>query len=599
MLSTLKTKSICRNLLLIFFVSIFFSCQKDLSLEDGGIIVTPPDLSTKVSSSVSGFVTDENDAAVKGASVQFGTSSITTDKYGYFEAKNVQVVKEAAVVTVSKTGYFKGIKTYMAKEGKAAFFRIKLIPKTIVGNVNAVSGGTVTLANGLSIKLPAGGIVNAATNTAYTGTVNIAAYWLNPTAADLNKIMPGDLRGINTEGSLKLLQTFGMAAVELTGASGELLQIVNGQKATLTMPIPSSLLASAPATIPLWYFDEAKGLWKEEGSATKTGNSYVGDVSHFSFWSYGLPGPFIQFDCTVKDAAGNPVPDALVIIEKPSVNNNTWGWGYTDPSGYISGPITANAQLTLKVFTYGSCPGIPLYSQTITTANANISLGTLTIAGNNIANVTGTLKNCAGQPVTNGCIIVEVGNQYYYRYDVNSNGSFSFNRVICPGSTVVDIIGQDNTTLQEGFINNYTLVTGNNNIGDLLTCGNSIQEYITYTVNGTSFSVVPPVGTISEYDTIAINSRVIYGFDSNINADVYFGVSKSNIGPGSIQNLTLFGCAQTGYSTTINAPISVNITEYGNIGQFISGNFSGSVTSTTPPNTTYTITCNFRTKRTF
>ncbi|MBL0200667.1 MAG: hypothetical protein IPP81_11130 [Chitinophagaceae bacterium] len=102
--------------------------------------------------------------------------------------------------------------------------------------MNAASGGTVTLANGLSIKLPVGGIVNAATNATYTGTVNVAAYWINPTAADLNQIMPGDLRGINTEGTLKLLQTFGMAAVELTGASGELLQIANGQKQHLLYP---------------------------------------------------------------------------------------------------------------------------------------------------------------------------------------------------------------------------------------------------------------------------------------------------------------------------------------------------------------------------
>jgi hypothetical protein len=131
---------------------LFFSCQKELSFDNSTSGNLPPDLKTKVSSSVSGFVTDENDAAVMGATVQFGSSTITTDKYGYFEVKNVQVVKQAAVVTVIKPGYFKGIKTYIAKEGKAAFFRIKLIPKTIVGNINAASGGTVTLANGLSLK---------------------------------------------------------------------------------------------------------------------------------------------------------------------------------------------------------------------------------------------------------------------------------------------------------------------------------------------------------------------------------------------------------------------------------------------------------------
>ena len=246
--------------MLLFTSVLFFSCQKELSI-DNGTGSLPPDLKTKISSSVSGFVTDENNAAVMGATVQFGSSATVTDKFGYFEAKNVQVVKNAAFVTVSKPGYFKGIKTYIAKEGKSAFFRIKLIPKTIVGNINGTSGGSVTLTNGLSIALPAGAVVNAATNVAYTGTVNVAAFWINPEAADLNKIMPGDLRGIDKDGSLKLLQTFGMAAVELTGASGELLQIATGKKATITLPIPASLTASAPASIPLWYFDETNGLW--------------------------------------------------------------------------------------------------------------------------------------------------------------------------------------------------------------------------------------------------------------------------------------------------------------------------------------------------
>ena len=138
---TLTKSSFYRNILFAFTAVLFFSCQKDLSLENAGGSINPPDLSTKINSSVSGFVTDENNAAVMGASVQFGIATVTTDKYGYFEAKNIQVVKEAAVVTVIKPGYFKGIKTYMAKEGKAAFFRIKLIPKTTAGSLNASSGG--------------------------------------------------------------------------------------------------------------------------------------------------------------------------------------------------------------------------------------------------------------------------------------------------------------------------------------------------------------------------------------------------------------------------------------------------------------------------
>ncbi|MEP7238662.1 MAG: carboxypeptidase-like regulatory domain-containing protein [Ferruginibacter sp.] len=593
MLSTPTKKTIYSNLLVVFISLLFFSCQKELTF-DNGFGNQPPDLSTKINSSVSGFVTDENDAPVLGATVQFGTSTITTDKYGYFQAKDVQVVKNAAFVTVNKTGYFKGIKTYIAKEGKAAFFRIKLIPKIIAGTVNSTAGGTVTLVNGLSIKLNAGTIVNAATNAQYSGSVNVASFWINPEAADLNQIMPGDLRGIDKDGYLKLLQTFGMAAVELTGSSGELLQIVNGQTATLTMPIPSSLAASAPASIPLWYFDETNGLWKQEGSATKTGNTYVGDVGHFSYWNCDLPFPdAVIFDATIVDAANNPVPWATVEIFY-SNGQYTGAHGSTDSSGYIGGAIPANSQLTIKVFTSTNICAV--YNQSFTTTNSNIALGNLTIGSINTAGITGTLTNCSSQPVTNGYVMMFLNGQYA-RYNANASGAFNFSTLICGSTNIANFIGGDLTTSQEGSLNNYALVSGNNNIGNIVACGLSNQEFVNYTVNSTPFSIIAPTGTVvQELDSLLLSSIIVNSFQ--LPASAHFEFAKLNIGPGSNQNLTTFTSAQTG-TTTIPVPISVNITEYGNIGQFISGTFSGNVTSVAPPNNTYAITCNFRVRRNF
>jgi len=583
-----------RDTLLIITAILFFSCQKTLDFENSGGALQPPDLSTKINSSVSGFVTDENDVAVLGATVQFGTSTITTDKYGYFQAKNVQVVKNAAFVTVNKPGYFKGIKTYMAREGKSAFFRIKLIPKTIAGTVNAASGGTVTLPNGLSVKLNAGTIVNAATNAQYNGSVNIAAFWINPEATDLNQIMPGDLRGIDNNGSLKLLQTFGMAAVELTGSSGELLQIVNGQKATLTMAIPSSLTGSAPASIPLWYFDETNGLWKQEGNATKTGNTYVGDVGHFSYWNCDYPFPnAVTFDCTVVDAANNPVAGADVGIYY-SNGQYTGAHGLTDSSGFVSGLIPANSQLIVKVFTTTHVCAV--YNQSFTTTNSNVSLGNLTIGSINTASITGTLTNCNNQAVTNGYVMMYL-NGHFSRHNANAGGAFNFSTLICGSTNIADFIGGDATTSQEGSLNNYALVSGNNNVGNIIACGLSNQEFVNYTLNSTPFTITVPAGTVvQQFDSMSLNSIVISSFQPPAGAN--FGFSKTGIGVGSIQNLTFFTSSQTG-TTTIPAPISVNITEYGNIGQFISGSFTGNVTGTAPPNSTYAITCNFRVRRNY
>jgi len=66
-------------------------------------------------------------------------------------------------------------------------------------------------------------------------------------------------------------------------------KIASDKKATITMPLSGLLSAAPPTSIPLWYFNESNGLWKQDGTATKTGNTYVGEVSHFSWWNCDLP----------------------------------------------------------------------------------------------------------------------------------------------------------------------------------------------------------------------------------------------------------------------------------------------------------------------
>ena len=597
MLSILTKKIMSINLLLFFTAVLFFSCQKQMSFENDETVTKAPDLSTKINSSVSGFVTDENGAAVLGASVQFGATIINTDKYGYFEATNVQVIKEAAVVTVNKPGYFKGIKTYMAKEGKAAFFRIKLIPKSIVGNINATSGGVVTLSNGLIIKLPAAAVVNAVTNVAYTGRVNVAAYWINPEAADLNKIMPGDLRGINIDGAIKLLQTFGMAAVELTGASGELLQITGGKKATLTLTIPPLLSATAPATIPLWYFDEAKGLWKEEGRATKTGNTYVGDVSHFSFWNCDIPGTFVQFNCTLKNSAGNPLPYTYVRITVVGTTN--LAWGYTDASGYVSGFLPNNSNLIMEVFSDYTCT-TPIYTQTFITTNANISLGIITIPTTNyIATISGTITNCASTPVTNGYIILKEGN-VFTRYPLDSVivGAYSFNKIFCSFPQTITLTGEDISNLQQSAEVTYVVNAGTNTVGNIQACGVSTQQFINYTINSIPYVFTEPSSTFF-YSNNSQSSLNLSGYTQIPSANsLFINMSNAGLGGGSILDLQFFRASQIPDSMIVTTPVIVNITEYGPVGQFAAGSFSGILTGAPPANIPYNVTCNFRIRRT-
>ncbi len=575
------------------------SCQKELSGEGFNVTETPPDLTTKIAASVSGFVTDEADAPVQGATVQFGTSTATTDKYGYFEFSNVQAIKNAAVVTVLKPGYFKGIKTYIAAENKSGFFRIKLLPKTTQGNFDAAAGGTVTLANGLSIVFPAAAIKLAA-GGAYTGQVNVAAQWINPTAADLVKIMPGDLRGLDTQGFMRTLTTYGMAAVELTGSAGELLQIADGKKATMTFPIPSSLSGAAPADLPLWSFDETKGLWKQEGQAIKSGSNYVGEVSHFSFWNCDVPNDYVQFNCTVQDAAGNPVSGTLVRVSVVGEQYNA-GYGYTDSSGYTGGAVPGNSQLLLEVLGNYPC-NTPIHSQSFTTNSQNVSLGIITVpaTSNGIANVSGSVINCTAAPVTNGYIMMlKDGNGY--RHELAADGSFSFTTTLCNTTSNIQLVAEDIDALQGSTVQNLTISAGSNPAGTLSACGTSIDEFINYTLNGANNSFVYPADTLTHFVNVQATPQVSYitgGSNSGTSAGtVSFAFTQGGIAAGGSQPLISFFDGQINDSAVLSGTPVVNITEYGNVGEYIAGNFVCTLSSGIPPGTTYNIVCQFRVRR--
>lgn len=584
-----------------FLTLSMISCQKDLS-GDLPDIEPLPDLVSKIPSSVTGFVTDENNAAVQGASVRVGNITVTTDAFGYFAVYNTQVVKNAAVVTVTKPGYFKGIKTYIAEAGKSAFFRIKLIPKSTAGSFDAATGGTVSATGGLSILFPPNAIVNESSNAAYSGTVNVAVHWINPTAGDLVQVMPGDLRGLDEAGYLKILTTYGMAAVEMTGSGGELLQIASGSKATISFPIPGSITAAAPSSIPLWYFDETMGLWKQEGSAAKSGNNYVGEVSHFSFWNCDVPSNYVQFNCTVVNASGQPIPHVLVKISRVS-NPNSAGFGYTDSSGYTGGAIPNNDQLLLEVFPDWNC-NTAIYSQTFTTTNVNVSLGNLTVNNTSyIANLTGTVTDCNALPVSYGCVLVTV-NQRCYRFAVSNNGTFDFNILMCSPSNTAQVIAEDLNNMQQGTALNLTLNAGSNPLGTLQACGTNTAQFINLTINGTNYALTAPADSIMQTGNSTTppggSPGGIYGF-GGLSQD-YISFSYNSAVPltaGSTADLTSFYTNFVIDSFYIPAPILVNITEYGAPGTgFIAGNFTGTVQgSAPPPGGTYSVNCNFRVRR--
>lgn len=594
-------KKYLKFLLPVIIILSFISCQKDLSGSDPVTEPVLPDFTSRVTiSAVSGFVSNENNLPVPGAVVKLGSATTSTNQFGYFEFGATEVTKTAAVVTVTMPGYFNAIKTFMAEEGKQAFFRMKLLPKVNAGSIDAASGGTVSTTSGLRIQLPANAVINATTQAAYTGPVQVAAYWIDPSSRALHSEMPGDLRAINSDNNMQLLTTYGMAAVELTGATGEKLQITSGKKATVHFPLPASLLSSAPASIKLWHFDEAKGLWIEEGSALKTGNEYVGDVSHFSFWNCDMPANYIQLSMTIKNTAGEAVPHAWVKISVVS-NPQMASYGYTDSSGYVSGAVFSNTQLKMEIFSDHNC-GQPVYTQIFTTGTTALSLGDIIISPSPTltANVEGTVTNCSNAAVIHGRMFIHSPSGF--NIIPITNGHYSWHYLLCDGPENVVFIAEDIAGGEQSLPVTVNIHAGANNMATLQACGISTQQYWNMNINGTTYNLTAPTDSLSEH--VAYNGTNnadigISGYSVANNYETNLVFVKANIALNSTQNLVKFLPPTTiGEQLTPVGLINVNITELGAIGSFIAGNFTGTFTGNTT-SATYIVSSNFRVRRTY
>ncbi len=564
----------------LFLIS-FVSCHKSGTTGGGG----GTDI---VTIGVAGRVLDENKLPLSGVQIEAGTVKTMTDVNGKFTLNSAQFKNDAAFVKLTKTGYFTGFRTFTPTENATNNVEVTLIKKNVVGNFNSANGGQVSVSSGGSINFPASGLVNASSNAAYSGTVEVAAFFINPTSPDFRTLLPGDLRGINAAGKQVGLESFGMMAVELNGAGGEKLQLAAGKQATITFPIPASLISKAPVSIPLWSFDESTGQWKEEGAATKQGSNYVGTVNHFSFWNCDLSIPAITFTAIIQDKQNQILPGVAVHIRRP---NGSTGYGITDANGKVGGLIPSNENLKMIVFS-----GCASDSVNIGPFTSNQDLGVIHVNGNNptIAVVfSGTAVNCSGGPVTNGYvnILIEGAN---HRAAIN-NGSFTYTLNRCNSISVsAQLIATDIDANKQSTPTNFTVTSGNVNAGQLNTCI-TLTNYINFTVNGVAYTMTPPSDSLTATVQFIMQTRIL---GQNIGGTLRYydlGTLASGTGTTVIDGLTIL-VGNNYYFKRDTVRINLTFTEFGGSGQYLAGTFSGTLRDSIN-RTNVPVTSNFRVRR--
>ncbi|HLO00215.1 MAG TPA: carboxypeptidase-like regulatory domain-containing protein [Pyrinomonadaceae bacterium] len=143
----------------------------------------------------------------------------------------------------------------------------------------------VPCSNGIQIEIPANALENPTTRLAPTGNVEVALSTVDLTSGDQ---MPGDYSALDSNGKARSMESFGAGGVEIRSGNTRF-NLKSGMEATMTIPVDATQIAgnaTPPPTIPFLFYDEQKGLWRQDGVATLTGSgasaAYVKKIKHFS-----------------------------------------------------------------------------------------------------------------------------------------------------------------------------------------------------------------------------------------------------------------------------------------------------------------------------
>lgn len=569
-------KSIFKYLGLFLFVSLaIVGCRKDIET------FTPfnisPNLGRAVVVDMGGVVIDEQGEPLANVEMTLGNKTVYTDKNGVFLFRNATTFERRAYVTASKSGYFHGSKTMIVQDEKLHYATIRLIEKNVINTFDSRQSFEVEFDN-VKLTFPANGIM-LEDGGAYEGEVNVAAKYLNPNDPNISELMPGDLRGVNALNEETVLATYGMMAVELIGENGEELQVAENMEVEVETRLPDGFVDNAPATIPLWHFDETEGIWKEEGEATLDGNVYRGVVTHFSFWNHDFPYPLINVKGQVVDEKGEPLANIPVRIQ--IVGEKYYGYGKTNEDGFFCGLVPKDFELEISIYGAPPCGNDVLYMENIGTHSSDLVLPPITIVpdpGTAInASFSGRLVDCDGNPVSNGYMRGEFNNQYFHLFVDETDGTFNQSYVFCSLNNDLKIKGYDVDNLLESDDQTFA-IEEDIQVGDLMACNWS--SYISYDLNGERFQILEAEGGPDSGNTFfeaeapdSINrvKFIRFAIGQTLMTGEYPLILLEQGTPDERSSLSV-----NNFLKPLNVDVTVNITRYDEMpGGFIIGSFGG------------------------
>jgi len=430
-----------------------------------------------------GRVVDEAGTPVAGVSLTGGTGTAVTDANGIFIIKNTTVPQGGAVVIGKKAGYFDGAHAAAPSSNGTTRIEFSMMSDASTGNVAATTGGTVNIAAGGSIAFAAGSFTDAS-GAAYTGQVKVSARYLDPKNNNFFDFFSGDDMAQTAAGKSASLISCGVLRVELKDANGNQVKLNSSMPATLNFPKP--LDTKAPASMPLWYFDQTLGMWKEEGSATLKNGMYTGTVAHFSDWNldyHDSVGGYSTASVSLRVVCnGVPISGVAVSI----VGDDAPGKYFVHPGGqtgsdgtitFLRFPDNRPTQIDINSAKNNGLYFINTPISVTVASGQTLNLGDVSLNSPCPASLQGTLIDCNGAKAE-GLVIVSDGTHINYNY--TKTGDFLMQAA---GGIALTVDATDVNGNQATTVNVPALASGEQrNIGSIKICGSGTANFIDITI---------------------------------------------------------------------------------------------------------------------
>ena len=305
---------------------------QSVSNSSNGTINTSDSSTNRGNNSVTGSIKDHDTAlAISGAKVTIAGSTSITDSNGSYTVTGVGS-GDRIIVKIEKEGYATTSKIVsLIGSEVTSTLNVNLLPVGVSQDFSASIDKVIEVPNSTArVEIPANALVQE-DGSQPIGNIHAEVTPINP-ALDIDS-MPGDMLTRNGNNQLVPIESYGAIIADFKDSSGNKLNLAIGDSATIRIPV-GSRNDNPPTTIPLYYFDETRAIWVQDGTATLNGNYYEGIVTHFSTWNADYLFDNITVHGCVSDTDGNRKSNAKVDLSGVNYSGSTYTW--TDSRGDFS-----------------------------------------------------------------------------------------------------------------------------------------------------------------------------------------------------------------------------------------------------------------------